>query len=79
MKALRDMKILLKGTLMNDINTKMAVKHAPKNIINIDDTSDSDDDEDEENCQEDHDFSKVADGEAPNPKSLRHSLAAASK
>jgi hypothetical protein len=75
MKTLRDMKILLKGTLMNDVNTKFAVKHAPKNIINIDETSDSDDDEDEGNCGDDHDFSKVADGEAPPPKGLRHALA----
>jgi hypothetical protein len=48
MKTLRDMKILLKGTLMNDVDTKFSVKHAPKNILNMDDTSDIDDHEGEE-------------------------------
>lgn len=33
------MKVLLKGTFMKEFNTKFIVKHAPKNIINIDDTS----------------------------------------
>lgn len=36
------MKILLKGTLMNDPETKFQVKHAPKNIINLDESSDLD-------------------------------------
>ena len=42
LKTLRDMKILLKGTLMNDPETKFQVKHAPKNIINLDESSDLD-------------------------------------
>ena len=42
LKTLRDMKILLKGTLMNDPETMFQVKHAPKNIINLDESSDFD-------------------------------------
>lgn len=40
LKTLRDMKILLKGTLLSDPGTKFHVKHAPKNILNLDETSD---------------------------------------
>ena len=76
MKALRDMKILLKGTMMSDINTKFAIKHAPKNLLNMSDTA-LDDEEEEEEASHGHgkvDFSKLAKGEAPPPKSLRHTL-----
>ena len=75
MKTLRDMKILLKGTMMSDMNTKFAIKHAPKNLLNMDDTSlDDDDEEDIDDCESNHDFSKLAKGEAPPPNSLRHAL-----
>jgi hypothetical protein len=38
-KTIRDTKILLRGTLMNSDTTKFMVKHAPKNILYIDDSS----------------------------------------
>ena len=76
MKTLRDMKILLKGTLMNDVDTKFSVKHAAKNILNMDDTSDIDEHDEEEICSHNsqtlHD---IANGKAP-PKNLRQALAA---
>jgi len=52
MKTLRDMKILLKGTLMNDVDTKFSVKHAAKNILNMDDTSDIDEHDQEDICSQ---------------------------
>lgn len=45
LKLLRDTKILLSGTLMSEFETKFQVKHAPKNIINLDETSDPEDQE----------------------------------
>ena len=71
MKTLRDMKILLKGTLMNDVGTKFQVKHAAKNILNLDDTSDLE--ESDLNIDKDNndlDMTDMATGKAP-PKNLR--------
>ena len=42
MKTLRDIKILVKNTWLSDAGTKYAVKHAPRNIINVDESSDID-------------------------------------
>ena len=81
LKTLRDMKILLKGTLLSDPGTKFHVKHAPKNILNLDETSDisSDgchhgDDKSEDGHGHSHNLDALANGEAPAPKDLRHAL-----
>ena len=73
LKTIRDMKILVKGTLMNDEDTKFQVKHAPKNILNLDDTDESSSTEEE---HDDHGtgLEGMANGEAPKPKDLRHAL-----
>lgn len=75
LKTIRDMKILVKGTLMNDEDTKFQVKHAPKNILNLDDTDESSSTEEEHN-HDDHGtgLEGMANGEAPKPKDLRHAL-----
>lgn len=39
MNNLRKMKIFLKNTLMNDKAIRFELKHAPKNILNVDQTS----------------------------------------
>ena len=39
MKTIRDMKTIIKGTLMENSQTKFQVKHAPKNIIDLDESS----------------------------------------
>lgn len=36
LKTLRDMKIFLELTTMSDRDTKFSVKHAPKNLLNLD-------------------------------------------
>ena len=36
LKTLRDIKIFLKSTTMNDNDAKFSVKHDPKNLINLD-------------------------------------------
>jgi hypothetical protein len=72
LKSIRDMKILVKGTLMNDEDTKFQVKHAPKNILNLDDTDQSSSTEEEQDLG--HNLDAIANGEAPKPKDLRHAL-----
>ena len=47
LKTLRDMKIFLKSTTMSDRDTKFSVKHAPKNLLNLDTSADEESDEDE--------------------------------
>ena len=48
LKTLRDIKIFLKSTTMNDKDTKFSVKHAPKNLLNLDTSIDESDNNEEE-------------------------------
>lgn len=58
LKTLRDMKIFLKSTTMNERDTKFSVKHAPKNLLNLDTSAEEESDSDEKVLQDRIDLAK---------------------
>ena len=50
------------------------MKHAPRNILNLDETSDISDDSHSHGSNHSHNLDGLANGEAPKPKDLKHIL-----